>query len=215
MCGMFADFFTSVYQPSDDLSDVDDLQFQCDQLVYAEYEIISFSPPDVKKVLKKFDMNKVASSDGVPVMFYRNLADSLALPLSILFNKSLSCHMFPSRWKEGFISPIYKEGDRQDVTDFRPVTILCAISKIFERLVYDELFSKIKNKIHESQHGFFAKKSTLSNLLEFVTPVSQSMTNGGQVDVLYTDFSKAFDRIIHSRLLKKLALFGFNEPLVR
>ena len=81
--------------------------------------------------------------------------------------------------------------------------------------MFEVLFDKVRHKIHDSQHGFFSKRSTQSNLLEFVTSVSKSMADGGQVDVLYTDFSKAFDRISHRRLLMKLIPFGFSVSLIR
>lgn len=70
---------------------------------------ITFSVSDVHSVLKGFDINKVSSPDGDPMMFYKNLAESLALPLCILFNKSLKERIFPDRWKLAFISPIFKE----------------------------------------------------------------------------------------------------------
>src|SRR5687768_14030781 len=115
----------------------------------------------------------------------------------------------------GFISPIFKDGDKQDVMNYRAVSILCAISKSFESLMFNVLFAKVKEKNHHSQHGFLSKRSTQSNLMEFITSVSQYMANGGQVDVLYTDCSKAFDKIVHQRLLKKLVPFGFSKSLIQ
>lgn len=213
ICNFFASFFDSVYQKDDDneVSEVCSFEDQVNDVIGN----ISFSVSDVKKVLKGFDVNKVASPDGVPMMFYKNLAETLALPLSILFNLSLSSRVFPEKWKIGFVSPIFKDGDKHEVTNYRAVSILCAISKVFERLMFNELFDRTKDKICRSQHGFFSKRSTQSNLIEFVTAVSKSMANGGQVDVLYTDFSKAFDKILHSRLLGKIAKFGFDEPLIQ
>ncbi len=202
-----------MYQSEADADESDELDSIIDSAV--DSADLMFSMADIQGVLKGFDVHKVSSPDGVPMMFYKNLADSLALPLSILFNKSLRERVFPDRWKMGFISPIFKEGDKQDVTNYRAVSILCAISKIFERLMFDVLFDRIKDKIHHSQHGFFSKRSTQTNLMEFVTTVSQSMANGGQVDVLYTDFSKAFDKIVHMRLLKKLVPFGFSKSLIQ
>lgn len=213
ICDLCANFFATVYQSDVDVIEADELSAIIESAVDAED--ITFSISDVQKVLKGFDVHKVASPDGVPMMFYMNLAESLALPLTILFNKSLGECVFPDRWKLGFLSPIFKDGDKQDVTNYRAVSILCAVSKIFERLMFNVLFERIKGKIHRSQHGFFSRRSTQTNLMEFVTMVSQSMANGGQVDVLYTDFSKAFDRIVHRRLLKKLVPFGFSKGLIQ
>lgn len=165
--------------------------------------------------MKGFDEHKVSSPDAIPMMFYMKLANSLSTPLCILFNKSLKERCFPDVWKTSFVSPIFKDGDKQDVTNYRVVSIICSISKIFERLIFNRLFGEFKNSIHPSQHGFFSKRSTLSNLMEFVNAVTESMANAGQVDALYTDFAKAFDRVSHSLLLKKLENFGFSKPMVQ
>lgn len=123
-------------------------------------------------------------------MFYMKLSESLSIPLCILFNKSLEEQSFPETWKTSFVSPIFKDGDKQDVTNYRAVSIICSASKIFERLIFDKLFDKFKHKIHPSQHGFFSKRSTQPNLMELVNLVSKWMANTGQVDALYTDFLK-------------------------
>lgn len=70
-------------------------------------------------------------------------------------------------WKIGFVSPVFKEGDKDVVTNYRPVTILCAMSKVFERLVFNKLFNDVRTKIHHSQHWFFATRSTQSNRMEY------------------------------------------------
>lgn len=136
-------------------------------------------------------MNKVSSPDNIPMMFFINLALSLSLPLSILFNKSVKEIKFPARWKESYVSPIFKDGDKGDIANYRPVSIMSAVSKIFERLVFTQLFDQVKIQIHRSQHGFYKKRSTQTNLMEYVSEVAQSIIDGGQVDTVYTDFSKA------------------------
>jgi ribonucleases P/MRP protein subunit RPP40 len=148
-------------------------------------------------------------------MFFMQLSLSLSLPLSIIFNKSLSENKFPSKWKTGFVSPIFKEGDKSKVINYRPVSILCAMSKIFERLVFIKLFDSVKLHIHHSQHGFFEKRSTQTNLMEYVSAVADAIISGGQVDTVYTDFAKAFDKVDHGILLVKLRSFGLQENLVK
>lgn len=212
VCNLFSSFFQSEFPKCDaEIAVVDmDADYGTDD---AEVDII-FSTDDVKNVLKGFDKNKVSSPDDIPMMFYKNLSQSLSLPLKTLFNKSLKERVFPDRWKTSFIMPIFKEGDKFDVSNYRAVSILCAISKVFEKLLFTVLFEKFKGLIHPSQH-FFTKRSTQMNLMEFVTSVSQSIAKGGQVNVFYTDFSKAFDRIDHGILLKKLATFGFDNSLIK
>lgn len=192
ICNLFSNFFATVYHSNSEVSAEDGLKSFYESMTDVGSDDIVFSISDVQNVLKGFDINKVSSPDEIPMMFYKKLAESLALPLSILFNKSLKERIFPDRWKLGFISPIFKDGDRQDVTNYRAVSILCAVSKIFERLMFNDLFNKVKDKIHHSQHGFFAKRSTQSNLMEFITSVSQSMANGGQMVGKWTSCIQIF-----------------------
>lgn len=103
--------------------------------------------------MSDFDCNKVNSPYEVPIIFYVKLKDALSLPLSIIFNKSLSEGVFPSKWKLNFISPTYKSGNKSDVTNYRPVSIICA--KIFEKLVFKALFDFVKSPISTSQHDFY------------------------------------------------------------
>ncbi len=149
------------------------------------------------------------------MMFFVYLPRSMGLPLSILFNKSLTENKFPSKWKISYVSPIFKDGDKSDVSNYRPISILCAASKIFERLVFNMLFEQIKHKIHDSQHGFFSKRSTQSNLMEYVSFVAHEIVDGGQVDTIYTDFTKALDKVNHNLLINKLKDFGLNGNLIR
>lgn len=176
---------------------------------------MSFIPDQVERALEGFHVNKVSSPDGIPMMFFMQLSLSLSLPLCILFNRSIMDKSFPIQWKIGFVSPIFKDGDKADVTNYRLVSILCAMSKVFERLVFNKLFSEIKSGIHHSQRVFFAKRSTQTNLMEYVSTVADDIVNGGQMDTIYTDFAKAFDEVDHSVLLSKLTNFGVPEHIVQ
>lgn len=132
----------------------------------------------------------------------------------IIFNKSRRANKFPDRWKVGFITPIYKSGSKNEVSNYRAINILCAISKIFEKLVAKSLFEHVKGKIKKVQHGFFPKRSTETNLLDYLTLLMEATINGGQVDSIYTDFSKAFDIVIHGILLEKLKNFDIGDCLI-
>lgn len=146
------------------------------------------------------------------MMFFIQLSLSLSLPLSILFNRSLLERKFPSEWKTSFISPMFKEGAKDVVANYRPVSILCAISKIFERLVFNKLFEDVKKNIHHSQHGFFKGRSTQTHFMEYV---ADAIVAGGQVDTVYTDFAKAFDKVDHNILLLKQKSFGLSDNQVQ
>lgn len=209
-CDLFARFFNSVYQCSGLTVDIFDDELT-DRLRLKD---IALSEDSVNSILSSFDCNKISSPDGIPMIFYVRLKDNLSLPLSIIFNKSLSEGSFPDLWKLSFISPIYKSGKKSDVANYRPISIICASSKIFEKLIFRAVFEFVKSSISPCQHGFFNGRSVQTNLVDYVTFLCHNVMNGGQVDTIYTDFSKAFDMVDHRLLIVKLRDFGISGTLL-
>ncbi|KAL0871637.1 hypothetical protein ABMA27_004163 [Loxostege sticticalis] len=123
--------------------------------------------------------------------------------------------MFPDRWKIAHVIPIFKAGDKTSCSNYRPISILSCLAKLFESLVYASLYSHLNNYICTQQHGFVKNRSTLSNLLEFKHYLCQTFASCGQVDAIYLDFSKAFDKVNHSLLCQKLSLYGIHGCLLR
>lgn len=128
---------------------------------------------------------------------------------------SLESGSFPETWKSSFLVPIFKSGKKSDVRNYRGIAIISCIPKIFEAIINKTLFDMVKNRITHTQHGFFKGRSTCTNLLEFIHYSLTAMDNGNHVEVLYTDFSKAFDRIDVPMLLFKLEKIGFGPGLLK
>ena len=154
------------------------------------------------------------SPDGIPSIFVKKCAESLSLPLHILFNNSLFLSKVPSVWRISYITPIHKTGSRSDVENYRPVSIGSPIAKVFESCVTDIISFAVKNIIFNNQHGFCKGRSTATNLFVFTNYVIESMELGYSIDCVYTDMSKAFDRINVNLLIAKLAWLGFDDPLL-
>ena len=152
--------------------------------------------------------------DGIAPMFLKNLAEELTAPLQQLFNKSINDGKFPEVWKLSYLIPILKSGTKSDVRNYRGIAIISCIPKLFESIVNEKIFMQIKNRITCKQHGFFKGRSTATNLLEFITFTLNAMDNGNHVEALYTDFSKAFDRIDIPLLLFKLQKMGIEPGLL-
>ena len=212
ICDAFNRFFQSVFGVRSDGN------FCTTNYNYTSYDDISkivINADTLKKFLMSLDVTKGPGSDGIPPIFWRNCAESLAVPIAALFNISLQEYIFPSKWKEAHIVPIYKKGSKTNIENYRGISILNTIGKVFEKIVYNSIYPIIVKGVPNNQHGFLGKRSTVTNLACFANYVLPNMDRGGQVDVIYTDFEKAFDRVDHVILLRKLQDLGIHGDLLR
>jgi len=104
---------------------------------------------------------------------------ALCEPLHYLFSKSLEQQILPSEWRLHSITPIYKSGDRASVTNYRPISLLCSVSKVLEKLVYDKVIQFVADRISNVQFGFLSKRSTLQQLLIFYNEIFSSFGPNG------------------------------------
>lgn len=135
-------------------------------------------------------------------------------PLCIIFNISINTKCYPNEWKKSFITPIYKNGDKESINNYSPISIICGASKIFEKILLKYIQNETDHLIVNQQHGFISKKSTVSNLAEFSEFVTNNMNRGGQVDTIYTDFAKAFDSVNYSILIEKLKRLNISNCML-
>lgn len=213
-CNLFATFFRSVYEPS---------TFECNSwkppTTSADHDInlcsLHLSLDVIRKELRSLDPSKGPGPDGIPSVFLKNTSDTICYPLYIVFNRCLNCGVFPDVWKHANIVPVHKNGSKHDVATYRPISILSAFSKLFERLVHNEVYPAIHSVLINEQHGFVKDRSCVSNLLIFVSHLFESLDDRQQIDAVYTDFQKAFDKIDHKLLLNKIAYNGIRGDLLR
>ena len=163
--------------------------------------------------LKNIDSSKATGPD--PPKLFKNCSISLTFPLFLLFNESLKVGHFPTQWKLALVTPIHKSGSIHDAFSYRPISKISIIAKILENIVTDKVFKKLKRIIIPQQHGFFPKRSTVTNLLSYTETLQNCFDQGGQTDVVYTDFAKAFDKVNHNKLLEKLHAHGIYGSLLK
>lgn len=132
-----------------------------------------------------------------------------------MFNESLTHGVFPMLWKLSHLTPIFKSGSRTSVENNRGVSILPCIPKLFESMVTDVVSQKLTMLIIPQQHGFVSGRSCATNLVYFTSTLARHMEEGYQIDVIYTDFKKAFDKVPIGILLRTFESYGIDGQLLR
>lgn len=169
---------------------------------------------DIRNIITSLDSNKNNSPDGIPAMFYKQTVDSIIVPLMYIFKTSLREMVYPDAFKLSYITPIHKSGSIDDIVNYRPISILPTAAKIFDKIIYNHMYSKTAHLITSAQHGFTAGKSTLTNLIEYTDYLINNIMRNGQIHAIYMDLAKAFDRINHKILIRKLKLLPISTCLV-
>lgn len=164
---------------------------------------------------KKIKNSTGMGPDGIPSLVLKKCINTLAKPLSTVFNMSLTTGVFPDCWKESFVFPVFKKGCKQNVSNYRGIAALSAVSKLFEVIVLDNLIWNYAGYISPNQHGFMAKRSTTTNLTMFTSFLVREIEMGHQVDAIYTDLSAAFDKMNHAIAIAKLDRLGVDNNLLR
>ena len=176
-------------------------------------ENIKVTEQGIIKLLLNLKTNKATGPDSIPAFILKTAAKEIAPSLTLLFQQSLDTSEVPSDWRNAWVVPIYKKGEKHQACNYRPVSLTSITCKILEHIVHSSIMRHYdrNNILHDSQHGFRRKRSCETQLVITTDEIARSLENGSQVDVILLDFSKAFDKVPHQRLLHKLSFYGVQD----
>ncbi|PKU44026.1 rna-directed dna polymerase from mobile element jockey-like [Limosa lapponica baueri] len=157
----------------------------------------------VRDLLQHLDINKFMGPDGIQLRVLRDLAEVLTEPLSTIYQQSWQTGEVTANWRLENVMPIHKTGRKDDPGNYRPVSLTSVPVKVMEQIILSAIMLSMKHTqvIRPSQHGSMKGRSCLTNLISFYDKVTHLVDEGKGVDVVYLDFSKAFDTVSHSILL--------------
>ena len=187
IASLFNKFFYSVYS-SASTTDVTPPAFSPEDSLSS----IDITTHDTFKVLSTLDSKKAMGGDCIP----QGAATALTEPLHHVFNLCVKNAVIPSEWHDHVIIPIPKSGDKTLISNYRPISLLTSVSKVFEKLVFKKVVDYLTDStVSHFQFGFLSNRSTVKQLLLHVESITDAKEHHQQLDTVMLDISKAFDSV--------------------
>ena len=170
------------------------------------------SPQEITKLIYNLDSNKASGYDDISPFILKTAVHIISLPLSIILNLCISNGVFFNNLKVAKVIPVYKFGCPNEPGNYRPISLLSSIAKIFERVILNRMVSFLERNtsITSTQFGFRHKHSTIHHILDLITESYQNIEEKRFSTLLLLDIRKAFDSVPHPTLLKKLEFYGIR-----
>ena len=177
---------------------------------------ISITRKMVRKFVTNLDLSKASGPDCIPVVVLKNCELELSYILAELFNKCLKESCFPDCWKVSSVVPVFKNvGERSTAKNYRPVSLLSVVSKVFEKLVNNRIVDHLEKcgLFSDFKYGFRSSRSTADLLTVVSDRIARAFNRSGATQAVALDISKAFDRVWHTGLLHKFKSYGISGPI--
>ena len=170
---------------------------------------------DIISTIKQLDTSKATTHKNIPIKNFKQHIDLYTISIKNLFNTMIEGQTFPNNLKRADITPVHKKGETTNMCNYRPVSILPTISKVFEKLLYKQINSYISQYLSNNLCGFRQGFSAQHCLTVMIEEMKIFLDKGDVTGALLTDLSKAFDCISHDLLIAKLHAYGFDTDSLR
>ena len=167
------------------------------------------------KLLQNLNPKKAIGPDMISPHFLKEVAKEISPIITDLFNSSFNSGTVPKDWKNAIVTPVFKKGAKSKPENYKPISLTCILSKVLEHILVTSIMKHLDTNhlLYPLQHGFRSKVSCETQLLTFTQQIFDDMANGKQTDVVVMDFSKAFDKVDHQRLILKLKRMGIDKKI--
>ena len=181
---------------------------------------IFFTPTDeyeVQQIISNLKKKRSSGHDNISSHLLKQLQFSLKAPLTTLINKSMTEGIMPDKLKVAKVIPLYKAKERDNMENYRPISILPAMSKVYEKIIFKRIYSFLDkdNILHDSQYGFRPNRCTIDAILDLHEQVQEAFDKKQYSIGLFFDLSKAFDTLDHQILIKKLEWYGIRGKALK
>ena len=170
----------------------------------------------VRELIRKLNVNKSHGHDGLSARMIKMYDDTLVIPLVLIFKNCLSKGYFPKKWKMANVTAVHKKKEKNIVSNYRPISLLPLCGKIFEKIIYDNLYTHIfGNKlISDKQSGYRRNDSTVKQLLSITHAIYKAFDSNQEIRAVFLDISRAFDRVWHEGIIFKLQQLGVEGEAI-
>ena len=205
-------YFTSISIVNDENATLPAFEYKCQNRISS----ITCTSDEVASLIELLNPNKATGPDGISNKMLKAVSKEIAVPLSILFNRSFREGKFGEIYKYSNVIPLPKKGDNSDPSTFRPVSLLSNVGKLQERIAFKHIFNFLHENdlLYKYQSGFLPNHSTTFQLIDIYHHICQTFDNNQFSCMVFLDVSKAFDRVWHKGLIFKLKQLGIEGELL-